>query len=45
MSFRGSCLCKSVQFEINGNFENFFLCHCKYCRKDIGLVHVANLFS
>ena len=47
MSFRGSCLCNSVQFEINGNFENFFLCHCKYCRKGIGLglVHVANLFS
>ena len=45
MSFRGSCLCNSVQFEINGNFENFFLCYCKHCRKDIGLVHVANLFS
>ena len=45
MSFRASCLCNSIQFEINDNFENFFLCYCKYCRKGIGLVYMANLFS
>ena len=41
----GSCLCSIVKFEIEGNFENFFLCHCKFCQKDTGTAHGANLFS
>jgi hypothetical protein len=41
----GSCLCGAVVFEIDGVFENFFLCHCEYCRKDTGSAHAANLFS
>jgi hypothetical protein len=41
----GSCLCDEVSFEINGNFESFYLCHCKRCRKDTGSAHAANLFS
>lgn len=41
----GSCLCGKVKFEVEGNFESFFLCHCKYCQKDTGSAHGANLFS
>jgi hypothetical protein len=41
----GSCLCGAVRFEITGNFERFYLCHCEYCRKDTGSAHGANLFS
>jgi len=41
----GTCLCERVQFEIEGDFESFFLCHCKYCQKDTGSAHGANLFS
>jgi hypothetical protein len=41
----GSCLCGQVRFEIEGNFEHFFLCHCAHCRKDTGSAHAANLFS
>jgi hypothetical protein len=41
----GSCLCATVTFEITGDFERFYLCHCKYCRKDTGSAHAANLFS
>src|SRR5262249_43916574 len=41
----GSCLCKAVRFEIEGSFEQFFLCHCQYCRKETGSAHGANLFS
>jgi hypothetical protein len=41
----GSCLCGEVRFEIKGDFERFFLCHCEYCRKDTGSAHAANLFS
>lgn len=41
----GSCLCGTVQFEVHGDFEQFFLCHCQHCRKDSGSAHSANLFS
>lgn len=41
----GSCLCGQVNFEVEGDFDHFFLCHCKYCRKDTGSAHAANLFS
>lgn len=41
----GSCLCGTVKFQVSGEFESFFLCHCKRCRKDTGSAHAANLFS
>lgn len=43
--YLGSCLCEKVKFEVEGSFETFFLCHCKYCQKDTGSAHAANLFS
>ena len=39
------CLCGQVHFEVKGEFERFYLCHCEYCRKDTGSAHAANLFS
>lgn len=44
-SNKGSCLCGEVSFEITGGFDSFYLCHCKYCQKDTGSAHAANLFS
>ncbi|MBE70779.1 MAG: aldehyde-activating protein [Thalassospira sp.] len=41
----GGCLCGAVRYEITGDFDAFFLCHCKYCQKDTGSAHAANLFS
>lgn len=41
----GSCLCGRVKYEVVGSFESFFLCHCKFCQKDTGSAHAANLFS
>lgn len=41
----GSCLCGAARFEITGDFQSFFLCHCSHCRKDTGSAHAANLFS
>jgi hypothetical protein len=41
----GSCLCGTVKFQVSGDFESFFLCHCKRCQKDTGSAHAANLFS
>ena len=45
MTYKGSCLCGNITFEIIGEFEQFFLCHCERCRKDTGSAHAANLFS
>ena len=45
MKYTGSCLCGNIQFEIIGEFESFFFCHCRSCRKDTGSAHAANLFS
>ena len=41
----GSCLCGIIQFEVHGDFDSFYLCHCKHCQKDTGSAHAANLFS
>lgn len=41
----GGCLCGEVRFEVEGDFEGFFLCHCERCRKGTGSAHAANLFS
>jgi hypothetical protein len=41
----GSCLCAAVKFEVEGDFERFYLCHCQHCRKDTGSAHAANLFT
>ena len=41
----GSCLCGTVKFEVKGDFDSFYLCHCQYCQKDTGSAHAANLFS
>jgi hypothetical protein len=43
--YAGSCLCGAIRFEIEGEFERFYLCHCEYCRKDTGSAYAANLFS
>lgn len=43
--YLGSCLCENVKYEIKGKFDSFFLCHCKFCQKDTGSAHSANLFS
>ena len=43
--YSGSCLCGAISFEVEGEFERFYLCHCEYCRKDTGSAHAANLFS
>ncbi len=41
----GACLCGAVTFEIDGDFDSFFLCHCTRCQKGTGTAHAANLFS
>ncbi|MGQ7847677.1 GFA family protein [Granulosicoccus sp. 3-233] len=45
MKYAGSCLCGDVSFEMEGEFRNFLLCHCRHCRKDTGSAHAANIFA
>lgn len=45
MKYYGSCLCGEVAFEVEGVFQDFYLCHCERCRKDTGSAHAANMFS
>lgn len=42
---KGSCLCGEVKYELSGDFQSFFLCHCTRCQKDTGSAHAANLFA
>ncbi|KZL26387.1 GFA family protein [Pseudovibrio sp. Ad37] len=42
---KGSCLCGTVQFQIQATFKKFYFCHCSYCRKGSSSVHGSNLFS
>lgn len=44
-NYLGSCLCGTAKFEVQGEFESFYLCHCQHCQKDTGSAHAANLFS
>lgn len=41
----GSCLCGTVRYQVDGDFELFYMCHCSRCRKNSGSAHGANLFS
>ncbi|MEE4204459.1 MAG: GFA family protein [Halieaceae bacterium] len=44
-NYQGSCCCGAVRFEVRGEFDSFYLCHCHRCQKDTGSAHAANLFS
>lgn len=39
---KGSCLCRSVQYEIDGELGDFVYCHCPSCRKASGTAFAAN---
>ena len=41
----GSCLCETVTFEVEDDFEHFQLCHCLQCQKSTGTAHASNLFT
>ncbi|WP_299200686.1 GFA family protein [uncultured Amphritea sp.] len=43
--YLGSCLCGTTIFEVQGEFDSFYMCHCQFCQKDTGSAHAANLFS
>lgn len=36
MRRRGSCLCGALRYEVEGDFEGVWMCHCSNCRKVSG---------
>ena len=40
----GSCLCRSVRYQVAGEAKRFYHCHCSRCRKATGTGHASNLF-
>lgn len=43
ITVKGSCLCGSVQYEVTGDVQRFYHCHCQRCRKASGTGHGSNL--
>lgn len=43
ITLRGSCLCGAVKYEVTGNPQRFYHCHCSRCRKATGTGHATNL--
>jgi hypothetical protein len=39
----GSCLCGDVAYEVTGDIQAFYHCHCRRCRKVTGTGHASNL--
>lgn len=42
---RGSCLCRAVQFSIEGKTTEIGMCHCSKCRKVSGVASNASLMT
>lgn len=41
---KGQCLCGEVKFEIDGELQNLYQCHCSLCRKTTGAAANAATF-
>ncbi|OED61042.1 aldehyde-activating protein [Vibrio tasmaniensis ZS-17] len=42
--YKGSCLCGSIQFELDGGVTDIIHCHCSLCRKASGSAYATNGF-
>lgn len=40
---RGSCLCNRVNYEIKGEPQSMYYCHCSMCRKTTGSAFATNM--
>ncbi|KIK62127.1 hypothetical protein GYMLUDRAFT_42123 [Collybiopsis luxurians FD-317 M1] len=41
---RGTCLCKSIQFEVKGDPVHYTVCYCKNCQKASGSGFMMNVW-
>lgn len=42
---RGSCLCESIQYEIESDLKAIVNCHCRFCSKAHGAAFTTLLFA
>ncbi|MCF2861491.1 GFA family protein [Pseudoalteromonas sp. Cnat2-41] len=42
--YKGSCLCGSIQFQLQGTLTDIIHCHCSLCRKASGSAYATNGF-
>ncbi|WP_394145638.1 GFA family protein [Vibrio atypicus] len=42
--YKGSCLCGSIQFSLDGAVTDIIHCHCSLCRKASGSAYATNGF-
>jgi len=42
-TFKGSCLCGAVAYEVKAPVTSFQYCHCSRCRKVSGTAHASNI--
>lgn len=40
--YEGSCLCRTIRYELASEPGDFGYCHCRMCRKASGSAHAAN---
>lgn len=45
MSYKGSCLCGCVCYEISEHIISFQYCYCSRCRRTTGSAHASNLIT
>ena len=43
VTLKGGCLCGAVKYEVTGEPQRFYHCHCSRCRKSSGTGHASNL--
>ena len=43
LTFKGSCLCGAIKYELSGEPKRFYHCHCERCRKASGTGHASNI--
>ena len=43
VTMNGGCLCGAVRYEVSGEAQRFYHCHCRRCRKATGTGHASIL--
>jgi hypothetical protein len=43
VTMNGGCLCGAVRYQVSGEAQRFYHCHCRRCRKATGTGHASNL--
>lgn len=41
----GGCLCGEVRYQVNRQFDKFYICHCQQCKQLTGSAFAANIFT